>query len=205
VALLLLLPATIAPYHAGILLIPGAILYLSLKMNAPVENLLATGIFIWAFWDLMSLFSGGKELYYSNLALVGLLLASSLLLEKMKRGNLTTACMLCSLAVVFLVSSTIAFDGETLTTVFWTALGAVLITAGLSVEKRYLRLLGMMVVVLTTGKIFTYDLREIPFWAMAISLFIAGAALLGISYLYHSYREKQDSKKANTAQPSTNR
>ena len=201
IALLLLLPATMAPYHAGILLIPVVIIALSLKLNTPMENLLSTGVFLWAFWDLMALFAGGKELIYSNLILVGLLLTSLLLLEKVGRGNLSVASLLCALSPVFLVSSFFAFDGGTVTSASWTFFGAILITAGFSLEKPYLRRLGMLVVMLTAGKIIVYDLIEIPLLGRAFSLLIAGIALLGISYLYHLYREKEEKKAENIPIP----
>ena len=198
-ALLLLLPVTIPQYHLGVLLIPAGILYLSLRMNAPFENLVSMSIFIWASWDFMNQFMGGKTPIYSMLVLVCLFLVISIILEGIRFGNDASMSMLGLSTLGALIASGYAFEGGVPTTAFWTILSVALIIAGFILEKRYLRWTGIFVLILTAGKILMYDLVEMPDWARAISLIVTGVSLLGVSYLYFWYRERIERKEMSAA------
>ena len=74
-------------------------------------------------------------------------------------------------------------------TVAWGAEGVVLLAAGFPLRDRVLRLSGLSLLMLCTGKLFLWDLRQLDIVPRIISFLVLGLILLGVSWVYTRFRE----------------
>ena len=75
--------------------------------------------------------------------------------------------------------------------VAWAAFGFVLVGVGLTTDVRGLRLQGVAVLGLATGKVFLYDTRDLDTVARTLSFLVLGAVLLAASYAYARWQGEE--------------
>jgi hypothetical protein len=67
---------------------------------------------------------------------------------------------------------------------------AILLAAGFIARERILRLSGLIIFLLSIGKLFAYDLRELDTLSRILSFVVLGVMLLAASWVYTRFREK---------------
>ena len=188
--LLALLPAAQPQLHAAVILIPLGILYLGLRSNAIIETFISFSILFVAVFHLLSLITSDAALEYILILFLSLFLAIAIMLDRSGRGNDASMGLFAYSCLALLGATAVTFSGGASTTGSWVVMAFLIIMAGISLEKRYMRFAGMGVAGLTVLKILIYDLIEAPVWTRVGSLIVAGFSFLCIAYLYVWYREK---------------
>jgi uncharacterized membrane protein len=79
--------------------------------------------------------------------------------------------------------------------VIWAVYGAGLLTAGSVWRVRLLRLMGLLLLSLTTLKVFFWDLSSLDRVYRIVSFIVLGAILLAVSYLYQKSQQREASLK----------
>lgn len=79
--------------------------------------------------------------------------------------------------------------------VIWAVYGAGLLTAGSVWRVRLLRLMGLLLLSLTTFKVFFVDLSSLDRIYRIVSFIVLGAILLAVSYLYQKSQQREASRK----------
>jgi len=189
-ALLILIPISYPQLHLNVIIIPAGVLYLSLKMNAPVENFVSYVVFIFAFGHMMSSFLSGIVLDYAVIGLFSMYLALSILIDYREDANDASIGMFWYSCGGLLFMSVVAFTADVRTTSSWALMSLIVITCGIGLEKRYMRYTGMFIAGLTITKILFIDLMNAPPMTRVASLIFTGFCLLSIAYLYFWYRDK---------------
>jgi uncharacterized membrane protein len=88
-------------------------------------------------------------------------------------------------------------------TVAWGIEGAVLLGAGFLLRGRELRLQGIALFLICTGKLFFYDLRELHTMPRILSFAVLGAILVAVSWVYTRFRSQVRSSGTISAGTST--
>jgi uncharacterized membrane protein len=72
----------------------------------------------------------------------------------------------------------------------WAVYSLALICIGMAKRISFLRIVGLLLFALTILKVFFFDLSSLQQLYRIISFIVLGIVLLGVSYLYHRFREK---------------
>jgi uncharacterized membrane protein len=72
----------------------------------------------------------------------------------------------------------------------WTAYALATLAAGIYLRSTALRVLALAFILLTTGKVFLYDVWHLEPAIRTVAFTLLGAALLAVSYLYRRYRDR---------------
>ena len=75
-------------------------------------------------------------------------------------------------------------------TVAWGIEGALLLGAGFPLRDRPLRLQGLALFLICTGKLFFYDLRALETLYRILSFFVLALILLSVSWAYTRFRDQ---------------
>jgi len=77
-----------------------------------------------------------------------------------------------------------------LLTIAWGLEGVALLAAGFPLRDRVLRLSGLAVLAVCTGKLFFWDLRNLDTLPRILSFLVLGLLLVGVSWVYTRFREQ---------------
>jgi uncharacterized membrane protein len=81
----------------------------------------------------------------------------------------------------------------------WGGIGLALIVLGLRARRRVLRYGGLLILAVTLGKLFTYDLAELNLMARAVSFVCVGLVLLAGGAVYARLADAVRSADGDTA------
>jgi hypothetical protein len=99
--------------------------------------------------------------------------------------------LFCSLLASVLATALLYQEvSGSMLTVAWGTEGAVLLGAGFLLRDRGLRLQGMALFLICTGKLFFYDLRALETLYRILSFFVLGMILVGVSWVYTRFRDQ---------------
>ena len=77
--------------------------------------------------------------------------------------------------------------------IIWMLYGGAMLVAGLVRSRKLLRLMGLILLAVTTLKVFLLDLSSLDKIYRIISFIVLGAILLGVSFLYQRWQKKNES------------
>ena len=76
--------------------------------------------------------------------------------------------------------------------IIWMLYGGAMLVAGLARSRKLLRLMGLILLAVTTLKVFLLDLSSLDKIYRIISFIVLGAILLGVSFLYQRWQKKNE-------------
>jgi hypothetical protein len=138
------------------------------------------------------LFHEGKAVWLSNGIpfLAGLYLAW-FRWRRIKESALPFVRLGLSLLALLLLTTIVYFEvSGSYRTVVWGMEGVALLTAGLGMRERTLRLEGLFLLLACILKLFLYDLRNLETIYRILSFIVLGIILLGVSWIYTRFRDR---------------
>ena len=78
--------------------------------------------------------------------------------------------------------------------IIWMLYGGAMLVAGLARSRKLLRVMGLILLAVTTLKVFLLDLSSLDKIYRIISFIFLGAILLGVSFLYQRWQKKNESE-----------